>query len=164
MSALNRQCGECTACCRLLPVAELGKDAGQRCRHQRHRKGCAVYAARPTGCKGWSCLWLTDPATARLRRPDRSGYVLDCMRDFTRARNEVTSVETVFEVVQIWASDRGATLEAELIPYLEVRHAGAAIRSETEGVVVLVPPSASQHTVEEVERALAPRPSLSERG
>jgi hypothetical protein len=81
----------------------------------------------------------------------------------------VTGVETVFEVVQIWASDRGVKIESELIPYLEARHAGAAIRSESAGVVVMVPPWVSptgawllqegtiaepQHTVEQVETAL----------
>jgi hypothetical protein len=176
VSAAVRRCGECTACCRLTPVAELGKPAGERCKHQRHNKGCVVYAARPPSCKAWSCLWLSDPATEALTRPDRSGYVLDCMTDFTRARNELTGAETVFEVVQIWANSRGVTLEAGVIPYLEGRHVGAVIRSDEPGAVVLVPPWVSptsvwgkaqgnvcepQHTAEEVERALGRRPSAS---
>jgi len=43
MGELMRQCGGCTLCCKLLPVPPLEKLAGQRCQHQRHGKGCAVY-------------------------------------------------------------------------------------------------------------------------
>ena len=38
-----RQCGECTLCCKLLPVPPLNKLAGQKCKHQRFpHHGCAV--------------------------------------------------------------------------------------------------------------------------
>ncbi|HMF29541.1 MAG TPA: YkgJ family cysteine cluster protein, partial [Candidatus Cybelea sp.] len=77
---MTRACSGCTLCCKLLPMKkdkqlearetmnrmiEVGmmtreqfaqmtpdfdKPAGKRCPHQRHSKGCAIYARRPFGC------------------------------------------------------------------------------------------------------------------
>jgi len=33
--SMNRTCGGCTLCCKLLPVRELKKPANTRCQHQR---------------------------------------------------------------------------------------------------------------------------------
>ena len=67
----TRRCGDCQLCCKLLPVGALGKAAGERCRHQRHHKGCAVYRKRgfPSECGAWSCRWLVEDDTADLSRP-----------------------------------------------------------------------------------------------
>lgn len=78
---MPRQCGDCQLCCKLLPVQSLGKEAGQRCKHQRHSKGCAVYAQLERvspECRLWNCRWLVENDTADLRlRPqplrDRPG-------------------------------------------------------------------------------------------
>ena len=45
----TRQCGDCTLCCRLLPVRSLNKGAGERCKHQSHARGCKVYARLADG-------------------------------------------------------------------------------------------------------------------
>jgi hypothetical protein len=78
----GRKCGDCTLCCRLLPVVDLGKNAGQRCDHQRSGKGCMIYANRPPSCVHWSCKWLVNDGTAGLPRPDRAHYVIDIMPDY----------------------------------------------------------------------------------
>ena len=39
---MTRQCGSCTLCCKLIPVEELHKAAGQRCQHVRAGKGCSI--------------------------------------------------------------------------------------------------------------------------
>jgi Putative zinc- or iron-chelating domain len=66
-------------------IADFDKPAGERCPHQRHGKGCAIYARRPFGCRMWNCKWLGDPeGTADLSRPDRAGYVIDVMPDFIK--------------------------------------------------------------------------------
>ena len=55
---MNRHCGGCTLCCKLIPVEELHKAAGQRCKHQITGKGCRIYERRPTSCREWTCLWI----------------------------------------------------------------------------------------------------------
>jgi hypothetical protein len=102
---MMRQCGDCQLCCRLLPVGSLNKAAGQRCRHQRHHKGCVVHARLAQispECQWWNCRWLVNDDAAELSRPDRSHYVIDVLPDFVTLRNDVTGERQDFEVVQIW--------------------------------------------------------------
>lgn len=65
-------------------VPDFDKPAGKRCPHQRHHKGCAIYARRPFGCRFWNCRWLAEDDTAELLRPDRAHYVIDVSPDFVR--------------------------------------------------------------------------------
>lgn len=101
----TRRCGECTLCCKLLPVKGLPfvKGAGERCKHQRMGKGCAIYAARPASCRLWNCRWLGDPeATRDLRRPDRAHYVIDVMPDYVTVTDRDSSDQQKIPVLQIW--------------------------------------------------------------
>lgn len=98
----GRACGTCTLCCKLVPVEELHKPAGQRCRHVRVAKGCTIYASRPLSCQFWSCRWLIDPETAALPRPDRSHYVIDIMLDAVVAQPHAGGESFEITVVQIW--------------------------------------------------------------
>jgi len=80
----ERECGPCSMCCRLLPVAQLDKPADQWCVHARPgRGGCAIYADRPPACRSFSCLWLTSPETLpdEELRPDRCHAVFDPRHD-----------------------------------------------------------------------------------
>ena len=97
----GRQCGGCTLCCRLLPVAEIGKLAGHRCQHQRHAKGCAVYAHAPVSCRAWSCAWLVDEDAGALSRPDRAHYVIDIVPDFVKMVWPDGRVDKL-PVLQVW--------------------------------------------------------------
>lgn len=127
-----RQCGDCTLCCKLLPLnsredaqatrtaAEMikhrllslqeaadmiktfDKPAGKACQYQRHGKGCTIYDHRPLGCRVWNCRWLVNDDCDDLRRPDRSHYVIDIMPDFVTLVDDETGVRTNVEVVQIW--------------------------------------------------------------
>lgn len=121
-----RQCGDCQLCCKLLPVRSLGKVAGERCKHQRHSKGCAVYARLAMvspECRLWSCRWLVEDDTADLRRPDRSHYVIDIMPDFVTLRNDETGELEHVQVVQIWCDPKfpDAHRDPALRAYLERR-------------------------------------------
>src|SRR5437660_3422800 len=128
----ERQCGDCQLCCKLLPMkggdkpqfsetiaqlVELGimtaadaramepdfyKPAGKRCPHQRHGKGCAIYARRPFGCRFWNCRWLVNDDTAELSRPDRSHYVIDVSPDFVTLRHDDSGEPDVVSVIQVW--------------------------------------------------------------
>lgn len=126
---MNRQCGGCTLCCKLLPVRELNKGAGERCRHQGVGK-CRVYhrPQMPRSCELWNCRWLVDPATEKLRRPDRTHYVIDLMPDLIRLTHNVTGAVQEMEVFQVWVDPafRDAWHDPALMAYAE-RQAEAGI-------------------------------------
>lgn len=103
---MSRRCGGCTLCCRLLPVQELDKPADTRCSHQRTGKGCAIYRRAPFSCRAWSCLWLLEPEKTReLRRPDRSGYVIDVCPDYVTVTEE-SGEKHKLPVLQVWVDPR----------------------------------------------------------
>lgn len=136
-----RGCGECTLCCKLLPVRSLQKPANTKCKHQ-SRKGCAVYRQpwMPPECALWSCRWLSEPeATAGLSRPDRSRYVVDTMPDFITLRENASGAVQKFEVVQVWCdpahreAHRDPALRAYLAKIAEEDGVGAIVRYGAEG-------------------------------
>jgi len=143
-----RQCGDCQLCCKLLPVRTLGKGAGQRCQHQRHHKGCAVYSTLgrvSPECKLWNCRWLVADDTENLSRPDRSHYVLDLMPDFITLRDDKTGEAQHVEVVQIWVdpkypdAHRDPALRAYLDRLAEKNVAGLVRRNNTEALTIFPP-------------------------
>jgi hypothetical protein len=142
-----RQCGACTLCCKLVPVKEIGKRAGERCQHQRHT-GCAIYSRRPMSCMVWSCSWLLGDDTKELRRPDRSRYVIDPMPD------QVSVGGQRVQVVQIWCDPKApdAWQDPALIAFLQRKAAegvGALIRySGSEGKAVFVRQDGSWQVLE----------------
>jgi hypothetical protein len=136
----GRSCGSCKACCTQVPVeSPLNKPANVRCQHLR-AKGCGIYERRPHVCRFWSCRWLFDPATAELRRPDQSGYIIDPMLD------TILTDGKAHEVLQIWCDParRDAHRDPALRAYLEymVREHGlvAIVRwSSAEGMLLVAP-------------------------
>lgn len=101
-----RKCGDCQLCCRLVPVKSLGKKASQRCVHQKHGKGCSIYARLPIDCRLWSCAWLLGKDTQDLRRPDRSRYVIDCMPEYIKVAENGTGIVHKVPCVQVWIDPR----------------------------------------------------------
>lgn len=144
-----RQCGGCTLCCKLIPVEELHKAAGQRCAHQRTGKGCAIYAKRPISCRHWSCLWLKGTegdGDLQLKRPDRSHYVLDEVPDLVRARsNETGEIVAELTVMQVWCDPKfpDAWQDHDLLAMLERQGVVALIRYDSENGFAIFPPSRS---------------------
>ncbi|HEV8466043.1 MAG TPA: hypothetical protein VGQ63_13705 [Pseudolabrys sp.] len=123
-----RHCGGCTLCCKLLPVTDLDKVAGERCRHQRTGKGCAVYnivGKMPPCCHFWNCRWLVNDDTADLSRPDRAHYVIDLLPDYVTVIDNETGEKTNVEVIQIWCDPKypDAHRDPALRRYLERRAA-----------------------------------------
>lgn len=145
-----RQCGDCQLCCKLLPVREISKLANTRCQHQRHGKGCGVYnrPAMPPSCKLWNCRWLTEDRTQNLRRPDRSGYVVDIMPDFVTMRNDETGEKTTLPVLQIWVDPTRPDAwrkDRDLWDYMARLGAEegmcALIRNGSEAAIFIAPPA-----------------------
>jgi len=145
-----RQCGGCTLCCKLIGIDELNKPHGQRCKHQRSGKGCAVYPRRPISCRLWNCRWLAEDDTAGLRRPDRVHYVIDVMPDYV-TQERTTGERVAIEVVQIWV-DKDFPLayrDPDLMRFIERRAAegrAAIIRfAGTDDAIVLAAPAMSDN-------------------
>jgi hypothetical protein len=143
---MTRRCGQCTLCCKLVPVSEIDQPANQRCVHQRSFKGCAIYANRPTTCRLWSCVWLTgdDPA---LSRPDLVHYVIDPMPDFVTAKPDDGTAPMRFGVIQVWCDPKHpeAWRDPALLAYIDRRGAeegfGAIIRYDSARAFAVFPPS-----------------------
>ena len=146
----TRQCGDCQLCCKLLPVGGiLQKPANQRCQHQRHHKGCAVYRTQlmPAECGLWVCGWLVNDDAADLSRPDRTHYVIDVMQDFVTAQNEGEPPIRI-GAVQVWCDPRHpeAHRDPALRAWLDRRGQDglvAIIRYGSSDGFTLVPPSLS---------------------
>lgn len=132
----GRQCGSCTLCCTLIPVEELRKPSGKPCQFQRHgsvgKGGCRIYARRPISCRYWSCRWLFDSATAELRRPEKSHYVIDPMPDQITVTPD-DAPEFHLPAIQIWVDPKfpSAHSDPALRTYL-------AERCKRENSVVIV--------------------------
>ncbi len=72
----GRSCGTCSLCCKVLPVGELSKPAGQWCVHCVPGSGCAVHADRPQACRLFFCSWRLDPNLGPEWKPEACRFVL----------------------------------------------------------------------------------------
>jgi hypothetical protein len=145
---MTRQCGSCTLCCKLIPVEELHKAAGQRCQHVRAGKGCSIYARRPFSCREWSCLWLKGTENGEplaLSRPDRSHYVLDEVPDIVRVTDNVTGAVRQVTVMQVWCDPKfpDAWKDEGLLDMLQRGGIVALVRYDSTRGFGVFPPSAS---------------------
>ena len=83
VGAGSRSCGDCTACCTLAAVEELGKPEFSRCSNLGDR--CDIYDDRPQSCRDWGCMWYHGYLEDR-DRPDKSGImILPNKEGFARA-------------------------------------------------------------------------------
>lgn len=75
LQVLNmRSCGDCTACCTVMGVQELGKAPGTSCVHL-NQTGCTIYSKRPRSCQEYNCVWRQGHGLEE-HRPDRFGVIL----------------------------------------------------------------------------------------
>jgi hypothetical protein len=164
--AMKRQCGECTLCCKLLAVVEIGKKAGVRCEHQQAHKGCKIYGQpdMPVSCRIWSCAWLIGEDTGP--RPDRAHYVIDPLPDFITLQGDDNGDQNI-PVVQVWIDPQhpDAHRDHGLRAFLARRgeHGMAAlIRSDSKLAFALFPPAMSADGQwHELENRAAARPQHS---
>jgi hypothetical protein len=141
-----RVCGDCQLCCRLLPVVTLKKLAGEKCRHQKHGKGCTIYRNRPNECGYWNCRWLVNDDTGQLPRPDRAHYVVDVMPDYIHQLLDDGSRLDI-PVMQVWCDPgfREAWRDPRLLAYIakiaDERRMATMIRfnSDTDTLTVFAP-------------------------
>lgn len=141
-NATQRRCGDCQLCCKLLPTPEIGSPANERCQHQKHGVGCAIYERRPMSCQLWSCGWLIDGPD--LPRPDRSHYVIDTIPDYITIQPHDGSEPEHIPVVQVWVDPayRDAHRAPSFRRWLDQLGMPAMIRYDAREGFLLVPPSA----------------------
>jgi Fe-S-cluster containining protein len=72
----GRSCGTCSLCCKVNPVQELSKPAGQWCIHCVPGSGCAIHADRPQACRAFFCGWRLDPNLGPEWKPEVCRFVL----------------------------------------------------------------------------------------
>jgi hypothetical protein len=72
----GRSCGTCTLCCKVVSVAELGKAAGEWCKHCRPGRGCGIHPSRPYVCRGAYCEWMISKGLGPEWKPERSKFAL----------------------------------------------------------------------------------------
>lgn len=77
---IQRTCGGCTLCCKVMAVDELGKPARAWCPHCRIGQGCGIYETRPKSCIDFRCAWLAGIGADNLR-PDKSKVVIAQSRE-----------------------------------------------------------------------------------
>jgi hypothetical protein len=77
MSATQKACGPCQACCVALKIdtPQLRKQSQIPCPHL-VQKGCGIYDGRPPVCRGFLCGWRLLPELDASWRPDLSGVML----------------------------------------------------------------------------------------
>ncbi len=76
IAAPGRECGSCTLCCKVYDVPSLEKPAGRWCSHCLPGRGCGIHETRPTHCRSFFCMWMTDGAMPPEWKPDRCKFVL----------------------------------------------------------------------------------------
>jgi hypothetical protein len=79
--SVKKACGDCTLCCKVMAIEELAKPASSWCPHCEPGRGCLIYAARPTECRTYSCLWLLDDRLDQRWKPSKSRLVLTTSQD-----------------------------------------------------------------------------------
>lgn len=135
----GRKCGDCTLCCKLIPVETIRKPAGHKCQHQSF-KGCKIYTRRPLDCRVWSCAWLSEKSAAELRRPDRSHYVIDVMTDTLYVDREPV------EALQVWVDPAypDAHTDPPLRRFIDAQKMPAIIRYSASKALAIFPPSITE--------------------
>lgn len=77
MAEAQRQCGDCSLCCKLLEIPELNKPKDAWCPNFQSGAGCGIYAERPHSCRTFVCRWLADPGIGPEWKPNRCKMMLD---------------------------------------------------------------------------------------
>lgn len=148
-SPSRRPCGDCTLCCKVIPVEELGKPANRWCDHAEARKGCTIYADRPNGCRFWSCAWAATPEWPEALKPNKTHVIFDMFTDTLRFRRNSTGEVQEFSAIQLWVDPaypaaHRAPLVRQLIEIIGQRYGlPTLVRFGSKDGIFVVPPSLS---------------------
>lgn len=76
----RRKCGACSACCTVVKVETIGKEAREACPKALAGGGCSVYDDRPAECAHYTCWWR-EGLFMEDERPDLVGALVEGRRD-----------------------------------------------------------------------------------
>lgn len=153
-----RSCGDCTLCCRVLPVSEIKKPRGIWCAHADH--GCKIYETRPPSCRTWSCLWVTEKGMGDELKPNRCHVVADMM--ITDIIVEVGGHAEKRHALQLWCDQnypgawRGLAVQAFIFEVVAKQGVPALVRFRNRGIVVFAPPLTPDRKWHEIESKMMP--------
>ena len=72
-----RDCGTCSACCRLPEVLEINKPANTPCQFLCSKGyGCQIYKNRPKPCADYKCCWLMGHGREK-DQPNKSDVLIE---------------------------------------------------------------------------------------
>ena len=75
MGLKTRSCGDCTLCCKLVPVPALQKEGYEWCKHCAIGEGCKIYKDRPLDCQAFECFWHAG-LTLEEYKPNKVGFYM----------------------------------------------------------------------------------------
>lgn len=67
------ECGECTACCTVLPIKAISKPINTTCPHC--EGGCTIYDSKPQTCSEFECAYIQGANVPEGLRPDKCGVI-----------------------------------------------------------------------------------------
>lgn len=73
---MDKTCGDCGLCCKLLRIQELAKPDGQWCWNFKRGLGCSIYGTRPTECRTFHCGWLMESHLDERWKPTTARFVI----------------------------------------------------------------------------------------
>jgi hypothetical protein len=80
MTDAQRQCGDCSLCCKVLGIPELNKPKDEWCPNFAAGIGCRIYADRPPSCHNFACRWLNDATMGPEWKPSLCKMVIERRR------------------------------------------------------------------------------------
>ena len=73
---MERNCGKCHLCCKLMIIPELGKRDNVWCEHCEIGRGCKIYADRPQLCRDFFCYYIENHTMDDRWNPARAHFLL----------------------------------------------------------------------------------------
>ena len=107
----GRTCGTCHMCCKVFPIAEIGKEGYSNCVYLKHGEGCTNYDARPETCRNFFCDWRREPSLDESWKPSNAGFVLHdpapyaMLASVDADRPDSWRQEPYYSQLKEWASD-----------------------------------------------------------
>ena len=103
MTVPGRECGACRQCCITTDIVEIGKKAGEPCKHLMEN-GCGIYGSRPEVCRAFECGWRINDRFRADERPDAVGIMVMGLN--TSAGRLNAAHETKPGAFDSWKGDR----------------------------------------------------------
>lgn len=144
----QKRCGDCLLCCKVLPIADIGKPANKWCQHAKIGHGCKIYADLPDSCRNWSCLWVLEGTWPAELQPNKSHVIFDMMTDQVAAVQDSGRIDQ-HEVIQLWVDPdypeaHRAKVVRDMIEFIAMSYGLSTLaRIGGRGILIAAPPLTS---------------------